>query len=84
MGTPAIISNIPGPIDAVLENETALLIPPRSADELLSAMEKMTDDDLRARLSRGAVRFISESFEEGRLLDFILQRKLELLKQTNE
>ncbi|MBQ7357065.1 MAG: glycosyltransferase family 4 protein [Clostridia bacterium] len=85
MGTPAIISDIPGPIDAVIAGETALLVPPRDADALLLAMQRMQDASLRERLSTGSATFVRGAFDEKILNKHILDRKNELLgRVTNE
>ena len=81
MGTPSIVSNIPGPIDAVKENETALIVAPRDSEALYQAMVKMLDGELRAHLSKNAVRFVTESFDQEILMQRILERKLQLLKE---
>ena len=85
MGTPAIISDIPGPIDAVVAGRTALLVPPKDADMLLSAMRNMQDAALRERLAACGVDFVRGAFDEKILLKHILNRKNELLgRVTNE
>ena len=85
MGTPAIISDIPGPTDAVIPDETALVIPSHSAEALALAMEKMKDRDLRKRLSRNAVSFVRGAFDQNVLMEHILNRKNELLgRNINE
>ena len=85
MGTPAIISDIPGPVDAVIAGETALLVPTRDADALLLAMQRMQDASLRERLSTGSAAFVRGAFDEKILNKHILKRKNELLgRVTNE
>lgn len=81
MGTPSIVSNIPGPIDAVKENETALIVAPRDSEALYQAMVKTLDGELRAHLSKNAVQFVTESFDQEILMQRILERKLQLLKE---
>lgn len=44
MGTPAIVSNIPGPIDAIEEGRTALVVPVKNVEALYDAMDKCLND----------------------------------------
>jgi glycosyltransferase involved in cell wall biosynthesis len=54
-GVPAVASRIYGITDAVQENVTGLLVPPRDADALAEALERIIQDaPLRARLGAAA------------------------------
>ncbi len=79
MGTTAIVSNIPGPIDIVKENVTALIVPPKDSQSLFRVMQKMLDRNLNDKLSSNAVAFIRESFNQEILMEHILKNKVELL-----
>ena len=84
MGTPAIISDIPGPVDAAKKDVTALVVEKRSESALLSAMrELIADKEKLNELSRAAVKFVSESFDEKILLDKILERKNSLFEKAD-
>jgi glycosyltransferase involved in cell wall biosynthesis len=68
-GTPAVVTDISGHSDAVVDGETGLLAPPV---ELGAALDRvLADVELRARLSAGAVahaaRFTWEATAEGTL-----------------
>lgn len=57
-GTPAIATDVLGLRNAVVKNETGLLVPYGNIEALAEAIETMlTDIDLRERLSRNAVRW---------------------------
>ena len=45
MGTPAIVSNIPDPIDAIKSGETALVVNVKDTDSLLQAMKQSQSMD---------------------------------------
>ena len=81
MGTPSIVSNIPGPIDVVKKNETALIVAPHDAEALYQAMVKTLDAELRLRLSKNAVHFVTQSFDQEILMQRIWERKLQLLEE---
>ena len=80
MGTPQIISRIPGPTDAVLENETALVVPVKDSEALYSAMVKMTDNNLFLSMSQNCVEYIKSHFDSRLLNEKILERKKSLLE----
>ena len=79
MGTPAIISDIPGPIDAVRVGKTALTVPPKDATMLLMAMEKMKDESVRNAFASSCAEFVRGAFDERILMKHILERKNTLL-----
>ena len=81
MGTPAIISNIPGPIDAIKIDKTALVVEPYDADGLYLAMEKLMDKELREQMSEQAVLLAKNNFDQEILMQRILERKRELVKE---
>lgn len=74
MGTPAIVSNIPGPIDAVKVGETAQVVEPRSTESLLKAMKQFQTMDYLA-MGEQAERFAREKFDSTMLCRKILERK---------
>ena len=74
MGTPAIVSNIPGPIDAVKVGETAQVVEPRSTESLLKAMKQFQTMDYLA-MGQQAERFAREKFDSTMLCRKILERK---------
>lgn len=85
MGTPAIISDIPGPIDAVKVGQTALSVLPKDEKALRFAMMQMTDATTRESLASASADFVRSAFDERILLKHILDRKNELLGvKTNE
>jgi glycosyltransferase involved in cell wall biosynthesis len=55
-GTPAVATNIPGHRDAVVENESGLLVDREDEDGFARALLRVLDDDVeRARLAAGAL-----------------------------
>ena len=80
MGTPAIVSKIPGPIDTSVENVTAFWITPHDSQDLLKAMlksqsqKKMVED-----MGKNAIKYVTKSFDQNLLNLKIEQRKKELL-----
>lgn len=83
MGTPAIVSNIPGPIDAVAPNKTAWLVEPRSADNLREVMQQAMKAD-STQMGMDAAEFVRTHFDSKVLNEHILRRKMELLGDSCE
>ena len=81
MGTPAVISDIPGPIDAVIPGKTALTVKPKNVRELAAAMKKIRSEDV-SQMGADAARFAKSSFDSTVLLEKILERKNTLLNIT--
>lgn len=82
MGTPAIVSNIPGPIDTIDKNKTALVIPAKNSKALLKAMKKIKYMDY-SLMGKNASVFVKRKFDSKILCHKILQRKKYLLKGKN-
>ncbi len=78
MGTPAIVAEIPGPIDAIVAEETAICFPSRNVEELTAAMERIRRRDLR-QMGAAAAAFAAGAFDSELLCRKILERKRRLL-----
>lgn len=78
MGTPAIISGIPGPIDAVIPGRTAVTVKPGDTAGLAAAMERLQTLDV-SKMGADAARFVESSFDSNVLCEKILERKKSLL-----
>ncbi len=73
MGTPAIVSNIPGPIDASENKKTALWVAPKDCNALFDAMEEMKK---RANeMQKDCITFATEKFDQELLNVEIKKRK---------
>lgn len=78
MGTPAIVSEIPGPIDAIIAEETAICFPSRNVSELAAAMQRIRQKDI-GQMGDAAAAFAARSFDSELLCEKILERKRSLL-----
>lgn len=81
MGTPAIISNIPGPIDAVDPGKTALVVPVKNVSELKKAMERAWVDGMHG-MEEACVEYVRTHFDSGKLCKKICERKRMLLSNV--
>lgn len=78
VGTPAIVSNIPGPTDAIIDGETAYTVQPKNAESLLDAMKKVHTKECSITGEK-ALQFVREHFDSRALCEQILERKKRLL-----
>lgn len=80
MGVPVIVSNIPGPIDAMKENETGLICKKADIDTLRDAMVKLYENqDLAKQLGENGISFARDNFEQTKLFEYILEDRKNLL-----
>ena len=80
MGIPAIVSNVPGQIDAIVPNETGLYCEVKSAKSLEEAMERLIiDADLRKTLGANAKKFVEENFEQTKLFSYLKEHRDQLV-----
>ncbi|MDD3409216.1 MAG: glycosyltransferase family 4 protein [Eubacteriales bacterium] len=82
MGTPAIVSDIPGPTDAIARGHTALVVSPKNAKDLTEAMEQIRDLN-PARMGEEAEQFVKNKFDSKVLCEKIYERKLDLFLKQN-
>ena len=79
MGVPVIISDIPGPTDAMKNNYTGLIVKKKDVDSLKDAMIYMTHN--ADRFNGKGVDFVKERFDQSVLLEKIRQDREKLLKK---
>ena len=77
-GVPVIASDLPtGVTDVTVDGVSGLLCPPGDENALAAAIQRLVfDEELRARLSAGALRHVGERFEE----DVVLRRSAQTLE----
>lgn len=78
MGTPAIVSDIPGPRDAVIPNKTAILVPPNNTRALENIFDTVSKETIIS-LGKEAADFSKNNFDQNILNKYILERKNYLL-----
>lgn len=77
-GTPAIVSNIPGPIDTIEDGVTALTVEPSNPADLKAKMQTIINADYE-QIGEAAHTFIEMRFDSKALNEKILERKRMLL-----
>lgn len=80
MGLPVIVSDIPGPTDAMSENVTGIIVKKADVDSLQQAMITIHDDNnLREQLSKNSCDYVKNNFEQKQLFEHILADRKKLL-----
>jgi glycosyltransferase involved in cell wall biosynthesis len=81
MGVPTVGTAIYGLSDAVVQGETGLLVPPRNADELAAALDKLLSNrPLRTKMGAAARRRANDKFDAAIFNQLVVDEYLSLLK----
>lgn len=83
MAVPVIITNVPGPIDGIIENETGFVVEKGDAPGLERAMRRMMAADL-AYYGNNGLALVRNGFEQQRLLGYILEDRKRLMQVGDE
>lgn len=80
MGIPVIVTDVPGPTDAIIPDATGLLVPKQSVDRLVEAMRRMAEDEgMRSAMGRMGREFAACNFDHDVLMRHILESRKTLL-----
>lgn len=83
MGLPVIVTDIPGPTDAMREGETGLIVKKADVDTLAEAMRCLgSDAALRERFAANARPFVESSFDQSELMRHITEDRKRLMGVT--
>lgn len=80
MGVPVIVTNIPGPIDAMINGETGIIVKKADAVELKQAMQKLTEDEaLCVQYGKVGREHVVTHFEQKKLFEKIVEDRKRIL-----
>lgn len=83
MGIPVICTNIPGPTDAVHNEETGLIIEKKNAKELRDAILRIYDDpELAKKIGQAGYENVKENYEQKNLFKYILHDRERLVRKA--
>ena len=83
MAVPVIVTNIPGPVDGVVENVTGFVVEKKDVPALEAAMRRMAAADLGYYGNNG-VDLVRNGFEQKKLLSYILEDRKRLMHVRDE
>jgi glycosyltransferase involved in cell wall biosynthesis len=73
-GLPAIVTHVPGNIDAIVDEQTGLFVPVRDPEALAATIKRLVADaDKRKQLGQAARRRIVEQFSQERVMDGMME-----------
>lgn len=80
MGVPVIVTDIPGPIDAMINRETGITIPKKDVSALENAMRELLDNK-KIALSYGqnGMVYVKNNFEQKQFFEYVLEDRKKLL-----
>lgn len=78
VGTPAIVTDVPGPTDTIDREKTALVVPVKNPNALAESLRKIRERDYVA-MGENAAQFAKEKFDSKVLCQKILERKKAIL-----
>ena len=80
MGVPVIVSDVPGPIDAMRDEITGLIVPVKNSLELSSAIRTLLDNKLLLdEYSSSASDFARDNFDQEKFLKHVIEDKVKLI-----
>lgn len=83
MGLPVVVTDIPGPTDAMVEHETGIVVQKANSKELHRAMKRICENQEEAkRMGTKGAEFAAGMFEQKQLFAYILRDRKALLKQS--
>lgn len=85
MGVPVIVSDIPGPTDAMINNKTGLLTPKADADKLYDNMLLLYNSpELREEYGEKGREFADTLFEQKELFSRIIEDRKKMITNDNK
>ena len=80
MGVPVIVTDIPGPTDAMIDNETGIVVQKADVESLYNAMISIREDKVRYfAMAEEAHDFAVNNFEQKQSFNYILEDRKKLL-----
>ena len=84
MGLPVIVSDIPGPTDAMIDGETGIIVKKADVETLTMAMKKVLNDrEFCVKCEKNGIEFAKNNFEQKKLFSYILEDRKKLLGLSN-
>ena len=84
MGLPAIVTDVPGQIDAIVPNKTGLTCKAKDAKSLEKAMRKLrASHGLRSVMGMAGYEFVKKNYEQKKLFEKLEERREKLADRGN-
>ena len=81
IGTPAIVSNVPGQLDTIKDGVTGVLAEVKNVESIRSCMEMFINNPHKAKeMGVNAVAYIAENYDSKKLFDKLAEHRNQLIK----
>lgn len=82
MGLPVIVTDIPGPIDAMINGQTGIIVKKADTQNLILAMTELySDREKLKKYGNAAVEYAKDRFDQKKMFKMILDDRKMLLKE---
>ncbi|UVQ68160.1 glycosyltransferase [Bacteroides thetaiotaomicron] len=83
MGCAIITTDIPGPSEVIVENESGLLVQVKDSEALQKAMRRMYEDKvLREAFVKAGLKRVEERFKRERMLELTYENRCQMMKDA--
>lgn len=83
MGVPVVVTNIPGPLDAMEKDKTGIIVEKGNQQELYEGLKKLLlDEDGAREMGNNGIAFVRSGFEQQELWQKILENRLALISRS--
>lgn len=83
MELPLVISDIPGPTDGVIRDETAFVVPVKTVEPLAEKIEQLIlDKELREKMGKAGRKLVEEKFDSKNLIGEIVKHRNSLIEKA--
>ncbi|WP_051296501.1 glycosyltransferase [Anaeroarcus burkinensis] len=83
MEVPVVLSDIPGPREAMIPGETGILVPAKDSETLAAAMLFLYNEkERRLQMGKAGRRFVEENFEQSFFWEKVLEHRQNLLAKA--
>lgn len=84
IGTPGIVSNVPGQLDTLIDGKTGILAEVKNVESIRKAIEKyINNPNLSKALGDNAHKHIAESYDDRTLFEKLAEHRNELVERNN-
>ncbi|MBO4293509.1 MAG: glycosyltransferase [Clostridia bacterium] len=85
MGVPVIVTDIPGPTDAMLKNKTGLVVRKADVESLQYAINQLLENKkMRQEMGKQSIIFAREKFDSNKLFEYILKDRNRLIENLKK
>lgn len=80
MGVPVIVTDIPGPVNGMIKDETGLIVPVREVEPIVEAVKNLADNKkLREDYGKNGAMYAAEKFDSKIFAQKLLENRKKLL-----